>query len=486
MAMYEKSAYELSGMLKAKEISSVELTKEIIERIKATDDKIGSYVTVTEEIALSQAEKVDNRRNSGEELPMMAGIPIGIKDNICTKNILTTCSSKMLHNFVPPYDATVMEKLYANGAVVVGKTNMDEFAMGSSTENSYYKKTLNPHNTDYVPGGSSGGSAATVAAGQVPYSLGSDTGGSIRQPASYCGVVGLKPTYGAVSRYGLVAFASSLDQIGPFARTVQDTAMVFDAIIGADINDATSIDYNYGDILGSLNKDITGLKVGIPAEYLSEGVDTEVKAQVMATADILKAQGAEIVEVSLPSTKYALQAYYIISSAEASSNLARFDGVKYGYRSEEAATLIEMYENTRSEGFGDEVKRRIMLGTFVLSSGYYDAYYNRAKLLQNQIAMEFTEAYKKCDILLTPTAPETAFKIGENTDDPLKMYAADICTINVNIAGLPAISLPMGRGNNGMPIGVQLIGNKFSETLMLNVSYKLEQAVGGFNKIASI
>ncbi len=486
MQLYNKSAAELSQLLTSKEISATELLKDTLKRINETEDKIGAFVTVSEEEAILQAENVDKKRANGEILSPLAGVPIAIKDNICTKDILTTCSSKMLSNFVPPYNASAVEKLYAQNAVIIGKTNMDEFAMGSSTETSYFKPTKNPHDLQYVPGGSSGGSAAAVAAGQVAIALGSDTGGSIRQPAAYCGVVGLKPTYGSISRYGLIAFASSLDQIGPFGKTVKDTAMLFDAIKGVDKNDATSVSFNYNNILSSLDNDIKGIKIGVPVEYMGDGVDTEVKEEVLKTVEILKSLGAEVKEVSLPSTDYALPSYYIISSAEASSNLARYDGVKYGYRSEEFSNLTELYENTRSEGFGDEVKRRIMLGTFVLSSGYYDAYYNRAKLLQRRISSEFSTAFENCDILITPTAPSTAFKLGENISSPLKMYASDICTINVNIAGLPAISLPMGSGKNGMPIGVQLIGNKFSEEIMLNVSHKIEMAIGSFNKTANL
>jgi len=399
---------------------------------------------------------------------------------------LTTCSSKILYNFKPPYNATVMEKLIDNDFVMVGKCNMDEFAMGSSCENSYYKKTSNPHNLEYVPGGSSGGSAAAVASGEAIMSLGSDTGGSIRLPAAYCGVVGLKPTYGSVSRYGLVAFASSLDQIGPFGRCVDDVAMLYSAICGQDKLDATSCDREYSDFASNIKSDIKGLRIGIPKEYFSDGVSKEVKNSVMASAKLLEENGAILKSVSLPSTDYALSAYYIISSAEASSNLARFDGVKYGYRSENFNSLTEMYENTRSEGFGDEVKRRILLGTFVLSSGYYDAYYKRAKLLQKKIQNEFTQIFEECDVLLTPTGTDTAFKMGEKTNDPVKMYANDICTVTVNIAGLPAISLPCGKGKNNMPIGMQFIGPKFSEQGLFNVSKKYEELVGGFTAIPTL
>lgn len=482
MELFNYTATELSKMLSEKKISSSELTKSVLQRINSVEDKVGAYVTVTDEIAIAKAKEVDEKIAKGEKLSPLAGIPIGIKDNICTKDILTTCSSKMLYNFVPPYNATVMEKLLANDIVITGKLNMDEFAMGSSCENSYFKKTKNPHNLDYVPGGSSGGSAAAVSAGEAILSLGSDTGGSIRLPAAYCGIVGLKPTYGSVSRYGLIAFASSLDQIGPLGRSVSDVAMLYSAICGQDKMDATSAKRDYSDFAGGINRNVQGLTIGIPKEYFGDGVSAEVKEKVWAAVKLLENNGAIVKEVSLPSTDYALSAYYIISSAEASSNLARFDGVKYGYRTENFNNLTEMYENTRSEGFGDEVKRRILLGTFVLSSGYYDAYYKRAKLLQLQIQNEFNEAFKECDILLTPTGTDTAFKIGQNVDDPIKMYANDICTVTINIAGLPAISVPCGKGKNDMPIGMQLIGPKFSEQKLFNVASCYEELVGGFNR----
>lgn len=485
MELYQLTASELAQMLRNKECSSEEITRSVLNRIKETEDRVGSYVTITEETALEQAKVVDARLAAGEALSPLAGIPISVKDNICTKGIRTTCSSKMLSNFEPPYNATVIEKLSAQEAVIIGKLNMDEFAMGSSCETSYFKKTRNPHSLDHVPGGSSGGSAAAVAAGETILSLGSDTGGSIRLPASYCGVIGLKPTYGSVSRYGLVAFASSLDQIGPFARSVEDISMLYSAICGMDPLDATTARREYPDFQKDLsNADLKGLRIGIPKEYFSDGVSTEVKEKVLAAAKLLEENGAVLKEVSLPSTGYALSAYYVISSAEASSNLARFDGVKYGYRTENYSNLIEMYENTRSEGFGDEVKRRILLGTFVLSSGYYDAYYKRAKLLQKQIQQEFADTFEECDLLLTPTGTDTAFKMGEKTDDPLKMYANDICTVTVNIAGLPAISLPCGEDASGLPIGMQLIAPKFAEQILFNVSRKYETLVGGLNKVA--
>lgn len=476
MELYEYSAHELSKMLAEKKCSSEELTKSVLDRAAATDDKVGAYLTICGDNALKKAREVDEKR-SKENLHPLAGIPIGIKDNISTKGLLTTCASKMLYNYVPPFDAFVMNKVNAADMVVTGKLNMDEFAMGSSTENSYFKKTHNPHNLDCVPGGSSGGSAAAVAAGSAVISLGSDTGGSIRMPASYCGVVGLKPTYGSVSRYGLVAFASSLDQIGPMARNVIDTAMLYSVICGHDNMDSTSAEHEYPDFAANLDSDVKGLKIGIPAEYFGEGVDDSVKESVMNTVRELEKQGAEIVNISLPSTKYALNAYYIISSAEASSNLARFDGVKYGYRTENYESLIDMYEKTRSEGFGDEVKRRIMLGTFVLSSGFFDAYYKKAKLVALEIVKEFNAAFEKCDVIATPATPGTAFKLGENMGDPTKMYAADICTVTVNIAGLPAISVPCGKVNN-MPVGLQFIGRKFSEQTLLNTAFAVEKLNG--------
>lgn len=486
MELYNMTAYELSKQLESKKISAQELTSALFDRIDAVEDKVQAYVTLNKENALEQAKKVDGKRAAGETLSPLAGIPVGIKDNICTKDLLTTCSSKMLSNFVPPYNATVMDKLNGDDVVITGKLNMDEFAMGSSTENSYFKKTKNPVDLTRVPGGSSGGSAAAVAAGEAIVALGSDTGGSIRQPASFCGVVGLKPTYGSVSRFGLVAFASSLDQIGPIGKSVKDVAMLYSAICGQDKMDATSAYRSYPNFLDTLGKGVKGLTVGIPKEYFGAGIDSEVREAVMAATKLYEANGATVKEISLPSTDYALSAYYIIASAEASSNLARFDGVKYGYRAEQFSNLTEMYEKTRSEGFGAEVKRRILLGTFVLSSGYYDAYYKRARLLQKQIAAEFASAFTECDFILTPTTPITAFKLGENIDDPLKMYAGDICTVTVNIAGIPALSIPCGVDSKGMPIGMQMIGAKFSEELLLNAADWYENQIGGFRNLVTL
>ena len=489
MELFKKTATELSSMLKAKEISAVELTNDILARTEAVESKVQGYVTLTADAARKQAEAVDAKRAAGEELSDLAGIPVAIKDNICTKGTLTTCASKMLYNFNPPYNATVMEKLAAHDIVMTGKANMDEFAMGSSCENSGMHPTHNPHNLNKVPGGSSGGSAAVVAAGEVPLSLGSDTGGSIRQPASFCGVVGLKPTYGAVSRYGLIAFASSLDQIGPFGRSVEDTAMLFDAITAHDPkHDSTSVKTPFeGTTRANLNADMKGKKIGLPKEYFGEGISEEVRKSVLAAAETYKSLGAEVFEISLPLSEYALPIYYTLSSAEASSNLARFDGVKYGYRTPNAdEDLIALYTKSRSEGFGEEVQRRIMLGTYVLSSGYYDAYYKKARAAQRKIKAEFASAFEKCDAILTPVAPTTAYEIGSKTTNPLEMYAGDICTVSVNIAGLPAMVQPCGFDSNKMPIGMQLIGPRFGEQTLFNAGYAFEKATGLKNIIAEL
>lgn len=480
MELFNKTAAELSKMLAAKEISSVELTNSVFDRIDAVENKVDAYVTLDKENALAKAAEIDKKRAGGEALSALAGIPIGIKDNISTKNLRTSCSSKMLENYVPPFNATVINKLDDAGMIVTGKLNMDEFAMGSSTETSYFKKTKNPYDETRIPGGSSGGSAAAVAACEAVVALGSDTGGSIRQPASYCGVVGLKPTYGSVSRFGLVAFASSLDQIGPIGKSVEDVALLQSVINGYDKMDGTSAYREYPDYAASLTADVKNLKIGLPKEYFGDGIDLGVKAAVLNAVKELEKQGAVIKEISLPSTDYALSSYYIISSAEASSNLARYDGVKYGFRAENYDGLTDMYEKTRSEGFGDEVKRRIMLGTFVLSSGFYDAYYKKAKLLQRRISAEFSENFKDIDVIATPTVPSTAFKIGENINNPVKMYATDICTVTINIAGLPAMSIPCGYDENGLPIGLQLIGEKFNEQKLLNTAYAYEKLMGGF------
>lgn len=478
MSLYQLTAKELHEKLHRKECSATEITESVFGRIDACEERVGAYVTLDRENALAAAEAVDKKIAAGEEIGPLAGIPVAVKDNICTKDVLTTCSSRMLYNFKPPYNATVVERLLGADFVMTGKANMDEFAMGSSCETSYFKKTRNPHDLSRVPGGSSGGSAAAVAAGEAVLSLGSDTGGSIRQPASLCGVIGLKPTYGSVSRYGLVAFASSLDQIGPFGRCVEDVAALYGAICGKDPMDATTARRDYPDFAAALRGEVKGLRIGIPKEYFGPGVDPQVKETVHAALRELEGAGAVLKEISLPGTDYALSAYYIISSAEASSNLARFDGVKYGYRAEEYDGLTDMYEKTRSQGFGDEVKRRIMLGTFVLSSGYYDAYYNKAKLFQKSLRAEFAAAFEDCDLIATPTSPTVAFKLGENSGDPLKMYAADVCTIAVNIAGLPGLSLPCGAVQ-GLPVGMQLIGPRFSEERLFDAAYAFQTIRGG-------
>lgn len=477
MELYKKTAHELRDMIKNKEITSAEATKSVLERIDSVEEKVESYITVCSESAMERAAEIDKKLAVGEEVGPLAGVPCAIKDNMCTRDVLTTCASKMLYNFKPPYNATVVEKLNAAGTVILGKVNMDEFAMGSSTENSYFKKTKNPYDLTKVPGGSSGGSAASVAADEAPFSLGSDTGGSIRQPAAFCGCVGLKPTYGSVSRYGLIAFASSLDQIGPLAKDVRDAAMVLDVIAGHDEKDSTSVNVAHPCYENALTGDIQGLKIGIPEEYIGDGIDGEVSSAIYAAIDNMKSLGAESENMNLPLNKYALPTYYMISSAEASSNLARFDGVKYGYRAEQFDDLVDMYCQSRSEGFGREVKRRIMIGTYALSSGYYDAYYKKAQQVRTMIMNDFNKAFEKYDVLVTPTSPTTAFGIGEKTTDPLQMYLADICTVSVNIGGLPAIVIPCGYDKNGLPIGLQIIGRPFGEATILNAAYALEKTI---------
>ncbi len=475
MELYKLTAHKLSDMLKNKEVTSTEITKSVIERIDAVEDKVKSYITLTPETALDTAKKVDEKIARGEEIAPLEGIPMAIKDNICTMDVKTTCASKMLNNFVPPYDAFVSKKLKEINAPVLGKLNMDEFAMGSSTENSYFQKTGNPYNLNKVPGGSSGGSAATVGADTAIYSLGSDTGGSIRQPASFCGVVGLKPTYGLVSRFGLIAFASSLDQIGPLTKDVTDSALVLNAIAGHDKFDSTSVNMQIPDYTKSLVNDAKGLKIGVPEDYMGDGINPDVKNALLAAIETYKALGAEVEYFKMSASKYALPAYYIISSAEASSNLARYDGIKYGYRTENFTDLMSLYKQTRSEGFGKEVKRRIMLGTYALSSGYYDAYYKKAQQVRTIIRNDFENAFKKYDVILTPTAPTTAFTMGEKTTDPLQMYLEDICTVSINIASVPAMSLPCGFDKDGMPIGMQLIGKAFGEETIFKAAYSFEQ-----------
>ena len=475
MDIIELTVHELQEKLKNKELTVTEITKAYVDRINEKEKDVEAFVTTLTDEALEKAKEVQAKIESGEISGDFAGIPIGIKDNMCTKGVKTTCSSKMLENFVAPYDATVVEKLNAENMIDLGKLNMDEFAMGGSTEYSYFKKTKNPWNLNKVPGGSSGGSAAAVAANLVPWALGSDTGGSIRQPASFCGVVGLKPTYGLVSRYGLVAFASSLDQIGPITKDVYDSAMLLNLIAGHDEKDTTSEDIPKKDYTKALKNDVKGLKIGIPKEFFGEGINEEVKASLENAIQEYKNMGAEVEEFSLDIAQYSLATYYIIACAEASSNLGRFDGIRYGYRTPEFKNLKELYKKSRSEGFGDEVKRRIILGTYVLSSGYYDAYYKKAQQVRTLVMNEFNKAFEKYDVILTPTSPTVAFDIGSRSNNPLEMYLADICTVSVNIAGLPGISIPVGVDKEGMPIGMQLIGNRFQEETILNAAYTMEQ-----------
>lgn len=465
---------DLRSMLDKKELSAKELTDAYLDRIKAVDDKLESYITVTAEAAEKAAEKAQEKINKGEA-SALCGIPLAIKDNICTDGVKTTCSSKMLGNFVPFYNATVMDKFENEGAVMLGKVSMDEFAMGGSTQTSAFKKTKNPYDLTRVPGGSSGGSAAAVSASLCAAALGSDTGGSIRQPSSFCGVTGLKPTYGRVSRYGLVAFASSLDQIGPIAKSAEDCAVILNAIAGYDPHDGTSSKNEVPDFTAKIGQDIKGMKIAVPKEFYAEGIDDEVRKAVLAAADYYKSLGAELVDCSMPSLKYAVAAYYLISSAEASSNLSRFDGIKYGHRSEEGENFAELISNSRREGFGEEVKRRIMLGNYALSSGYYDAYYGKAMALKQKIREEYENIFTGCDVILTPTAPTVAYGVNENISDPAKMYQADICTVTVNIASLPGISTTCGYDSKGMPIGMSIIGKKWDEATIIQAADAFEK-----------
>lgn len=474
------TALQLGQMIKKKEVSVKEAVQESLAQIADLDETLGSFVTVDEEGALKRAEEVQKGIDDGTITGALAGVPVAVKDNICTKDLLTTCSSKILSNFVPPYSAQAVDNLKAAGAVIVGKTNMDEFAMGSTTETSAYGVTRNPWNTEHVPGGSSGGSCAAVASCEVPYALGSDTGGSIRQPGSFCGVTGLKPTYGTVSRYGLIAYGSSLDQIGPIAKDISDCAAILEMIASYDKKDSTSVKRDAYDFTSALLDDVKGMKIGIPSDYLSAGLNEEVKAAVLKAAEVLKAKGAEVEEFQLSLVEYAIPAYYVIASAEASSNLARFDGVKYGYRAKDYNGLHNMYKKSRSKGFGEEVKRRIMLGSFVLSSGYYDAYYLKALRTKALIRQSFDRAFEKYDVILGPVAPTTAPKLGASLSDPLQMYLGDIYTISVNLAGLPGVSVPCGIDSNGLPIGVQLIGDCFQEKKIIRAAYAYEQARGNW------
>lgn len=475
MDITKLTVHELIEKMNNNELTSEEITKAYIDRIDKKEDDVKAFVTTLKEEAIKKAKKIDEEIKTDKNKSQVLGIPIGIKDNICTKGIKTTCSSHMLENFVSPYDATVVEKLNEKGLINLGKLNMDEFAMGGSTEYSYFKKTSNPWNLNKVPGGSSGGSAAAVAAEMVPWALGSDTGGSIRQPASFCGVVGLKPTYGLVSRYGLVAFASSLDQIGPITKDVEDAALLLNIIAGPDKKDSTSENIEVKDYTKNLKNDIKGKKIGVPREFFGEGLNKEVKENIENAIERYKNLGAEIVDISLDIANYSLATYYIIACAEASSNLGRFDGIRYGYRAKEFKDLKDLYKKSRSEGFGEEVKRRIILGTYVLSSGYYDAYYKKAQKVRTLVMKEFEKAFEKCDVILTPTAPSVAFDIGSKSKNPLEMYLADIYTVSVNIAGLPGISIPSGVNSENMPIGMQLIGNKFEEEKILNIAYQFEK-----------
>ena len=483
MHIEKMTAFEIKKGIEEKSFTATEVVHALFKRIKAVEPKVDAFLTLCEESAMAQAEAVDEKVKAGAPLGKFAGVPIAIKDNISTDGIKTTCASKMLGDYVPPYDATVVLKLKAEDAIIIGKTNMDEFAMGSSNENSAFKNTRNPWDLERVPGGSSGGSAAAVAAGMAPVSLGSDTGGSIRQPAAFCGLVGLKPTYGLVSRFGLVAFGSSLDQIGPFSKDVKDCAMTLEVIQGMDPLDSTSFrgEYKSG-YLDSLDGGVKGMKIGVPKEFFQSGLDPEIAASFRSAIETFRKLGAEVSEMSLPVTEEGLSAYYVISSAEASSNLARFDGIRYGYRPDEFDGVYDLMEKSRTEAFGTEVKRRIMLGTYVLSSGYYDAYYNKAQKLKRLIKDQFKAAFADYDLILSPTSPVLPFKIGEKSENPLEMYLADIYTININLAGIPGLSLPCGFSENGLPIGLQIIGPHFGEDKILKAAYALEQELA-FNAV---
>ncbi|WHY78093.1 Asp-tRNA(Asn)/Glu-tRNA(Gln) amidotransferase subunit GatA [Neobacillus sp. WH10] len=475
MSLFDYKVSDLHELLHKKELKVTDLVDESYKRISQVEDKVQAFLTLDEDRAMQSAKLLDEKLATDSQKGLLFGMPIGVKDNIVTKGLRTTCASKILENFDPIYDATVVQKLQQAETVTIGKLNMDEFAMGSSNENSAFQKTRNPWNLDRVPGGSSGGSAASVAAGEVLFSLGSDTGGSIRQPASFCGVVGMKPTYGRVSRFGLVAFASSLDQIGPITRTVEDNAYLLQAISGLDPMDSTSANVDVPNFASTLTGDVKGLKIAVPKEYLGEGVNETVRQSVLDALKVLESLGAVWEEVSLPHSKYALAAYYLLSSSEASANLARFDGLRYGYRSPDAESLIDLYKKTRAEGFGDEVKRRIMLGTFALSSGYYDAYYKKAQQVRTLIKKDFEDVFTKFDVIVGPTTPTSAFKIGENIEDPLTMYVNDILTIPLNLAGLPGISVPCGF-DAGLPLGLQVIGKYFDEATVYRVAHAFEQA----------
>ena len=473
------TAYQLRDEIAAGRVTSVAVTEAMLRTIAQRDGELNAYISLMADTALEKAREVDERAKRGDALGPLAGIPVAVKDLICTKGARTTCGSRMLESFVPPYDATVIGKLKAADAVLIGKTNMDEFGMGSSTETSHFGPTRNPHDPSRVPGGSSGGSAAALASDEAILALGSDTGGSIRQPASFCGVVGLKPTYGRVSRFGLVAYASSLDQIGPMAKNVRDCAVLMGILAGYDPKDSTSVDAEVPDYTGTLDQGIAGMRIGLPKECYGRGLDEAVKSAVLGMVEHLKASGAQVSEVSLPHTEVAIATYYILAMAEASANLARYDGVKYGFRAEGTKDLSDMYCRTRSEGFGDEVKRRIMLGTYTLSAGYYDAYYRKAQKVRTLIARDFEQALERCDVLITPTSPTVAFKLGEKLDDPLQMYLSDIYTISANLAGVPALSAPCGVSPEGLPIGLQIFGRPFEEGTVLRAAYSVERVLNG-------
>lgn len=473
-----RTAHELRDAIKAGELTSEEVTRQHLDRIDVVDSKVQAFLDVWNEYALEQARDIDTRLKAGEDVGALAGVPMALKDNFCIRNGTTTCASKILGNFESPYDGTVVKKLKDAGAVILGKLNMDEFAMGSSTENSSVQPTYNPWNLECVPGGSSGGAAASVASDQVAFSLGSDTGGSIRQPAAFCGCIGMKPTYGRVSRYGLVAFASSLDQIGPFTKDAKDLALVMNVICGRDPMDATSADLAVPDYAESLRDDVSGLTIGLPKEYFTDALNDEMRQKVEQAVDVLKQQGANVVEVSLPHTDYGIAVYYIIAPAEASANLARFDGVRYGFRHPDAKTVEDLYSLSKTEGFGPEVQRRIMLGTYVLSSGYYDAYYLKAQKVRAMIRNDFDKAFEQCDLIVTPTTPTAAFKMGEKAADPLQMYLNDVYTNSANLSGVPAVSVPCGLTDDGLPAGLQLIGKPFDEPTLIRVAYTYEQHRG--------
>ncbi|MBI5562996.1 MAG: Asp-tRNA(Asn)/Glu-tRNA(Gln) amidotransferase subunit GatA [Deltaproteobacteria bacterium] len=486
MNITELAIHETAELLAKKELTSVQVTEAYLKRIGAVDGRVNAFITVTPDEAIAAAKEADERIRRGADVTPITGVPLSVKDIFCTRGVQTTCASRILKGFVPPFDATVIRRLKHAGAVILGKTNMDEFAMGSSTENSAFFTTKNPWALDRVPGGSSGGSAASVAASECAASLGTDTGGSIRQPASCCGVMGLKPTYGRVSRYGMIAFASSLDQAGPMTKDVRDAAIMLGAIAGRDPLDSTSADAPVPDYTAGLDGGIKGMRIGIPKEYFIEGMDSEVSAAVTAALEVLKDAGATLVPISLPHTAYAVSVYYLVATAEASSNLARYDGVKYGMRAADGANLIDMYKKTRDAGFGAEVKRRIMLGTYSLSAGYYDAYYKKASQVRSLITRDFDEAWKSCDVIATPTAPTPAFKIGEKVSDPLTMYLSDIFTISCNLAGIPGISAPCGFTSGGLPVGLQILGKPFDEAALLRAASAYERETGWHKKRASL